>query len=71
MIIFDILYRIARRAGHQGVRCSAGNQADSEKLTTGRNKPSPFLYNQLRLITLVLPYHHFESTFFILVSLSL
>jgi hypothetical protein len=69
-----------------------GNQADSETLTTGRNKPSPFLshflssfclawfiarccfsstqlipldshqYNQLRLITLVLPYHHFEST---------
>ena len=44
MAIFKFLYRIARRAGHQGARCSAGNQADSEKFTTGRTKPSPVLF---------------------------
>jgi hypothetical protein len=43
MIMFDVLYRIARRTGHQGARCSASNWADSEKLTTGRTKPSHFL----------------------------
>ena len=53
MSIIQLLFRIARHAGHQGARCSAGNQADSDKLTTGRTrartrtktkpKPSPFL----------------------------
>jgi hypothetical protein len=35
MFMFDFLYRIARRAGHQGACCLA--------LTTGRTKPLPFL----------------------------
>jgi hypothetical protein len=39
LVIYDFLYHIAHCAGHQGMHCSAGTQADSVKLIPGRIKP--------------------------------
>jgi len=44
-------YHIARRVGHQGARCTVGNQAVNEKLAPGRRRKNLQLRNTLKIGT--------------------